>query len=172
MRGEYESDHFDNLPLFQSGPAWAVPLSSPANDPATAIAASQDENVREHVRRGTARCLLTLTQFPEGLTDDEAVDSYRLLYPDEYRARGIVGFVRSVLRNWCLLKPNDDTRNRLQRNLNLIHRTADERVNLYSGKKNVVFNFIQRPTDSQLAEWGRLANEEENDECDSSEECQ
>lgn len=172
MRGECESDHFDNLPLFQPGPALAVPLSSPSNDPATALAAAQDEKVREHVRRGTARCLLMLTQFPEGLTDDEAVGSYQLLYPDEYRVRGIVGFVRSVLRNWCLLKPNDDTRNRLRKNLNLIHRTADEHVNLYSGRKNVAFNFIQHPTDSQLEEWGRLANEEESDECDSSEECQ
>lgn len=160
-RNEYRDDSFDDLPLYQFGPAEAEPLSSPRNDPATAIAAAQDEQVQAHAKRGTARCLLVLLGRPDGLTDDEAVEGYSQAYPDEARARGVIGFVRSVLRNWCLLKPNDDTRNHLQKNLSLIHRTGEERVNPYSGRRNVVFNFIQPPNDTQREEWRRLANEEE-----------
>lgn len=154
----FRNDSFDELPLYQHGPAEAEPLSSPCNDPSTAVAASQDELVQAHVRRGTARCLLILLDHPHGLTDDEAVDSYFAAYPEEARARGTIGLVRSALRNWCLLKPNDDTRNRLQKNLNLICRTGDERANRYSGRRNVVFNFIDRPNDAQREEWRRLAN--------------
>jgi len=162
-RREYSSDSFDYFPLFQRGPAEAEPLCSPANDPATALAAAEDERVQAYVRRGTARCLIVLLGHPLGLTDDEAVDGYAAAYPDEARARGTIGLVKSALRNWCLLKPNDDTRNRLQKNLNLIHRTGEERVNPYSGRRNVVFNFIEPPTDSQRAEWAVLANEDDLD---------
>jgi len=153
--------NFEQPELFQHGPEEAAPLCSPANDPYTAIEAAQDEQIAAHVRRGTARCCLVLLAHPDGLTDDEAVESYREAYREEWLARGIVGAVRSVLRNWCLLKPNDDSRNRLHKNLNLIHRTGAVRVNSQSGRQNVVFNFIVPPTPEQEAEWLRLAYEEE-----------
>ena len=150
----------DELPLFQLGPQEAEPLNSPANDPPTALEAGQDPGVRAVVRRGTARCLLVLLETqPPGLTDNEAVDAYRRAYPEEIEARGTIGFVRSVLRNWCTLKPNDDTRNHLQRNLNLIQRTGAVRTDPYSNRPNVVFDFILPPTTWQIAEWTRLATD-------------
>lgn len=139
------------------GPEQAEALCSPTNDPATAIEAATDEAVQLYVRRGTARLLLMLLEYPDGLTDDEAIDSYRSRYEEEWRSRGTIGFVRSVLRNWCLLKPNDDTRNHLHKNLELIHRTGQVRVNRYSARKNVVFNFIQPPTTLQIRDWERIA---------------
>lgn len=165
-RREYQADSFDALPLFQqeNSPAQAEPLHSPANDPWTAAAAASDETVRRSVRKGTARCLLTLMDYPEGLTDNEAVDAYGRKYPDELAARGMVGFVRSVIRNWCLLKPNDDTRNHLEKNLCLIHRTGVTRPDRHSLRPNVAFHFIHTPTALQLAEWEQLANGREDDD--------
>ena len=152
---EYQLDTFEECPLFQSPASLAPP--SCISDPLSAKVAARSEGAKTEVVQSTARCLITLLYREEGLTDFEIVEAYRLNYPESVQAKGLTGFVRMVTRSWCLLKPNDDLRNKKHENLNLIQRTAATRINPHSGRPNVVFNFIHPPTPAQIAEWASLA---------------
>lgn len=131
------------------------------NDPSTAKKAANSPAAKNAVVRGTARCLLLLAAHPEGLTDNEAIEGYLKRYPQEVAARGIVGCVRSVMRNWCMLKPNEDERNKRKENLDLIQPAPRTRVNPYTGLQNVVFEFKQMPTLHQIGEWQHVSLAEE-----------
>lgn len=156
-RREYDSgdDDLDGLPLFGE----VQPPCSPANDPPSALEAAASPEAQRALVKGVARCCVILLGNPDGLSDYEIVECYHRAYPEEVEARGIIGFVRMVTRNWCLLKPNDDTRNHKHENLAVIQRTDQYRINPHSNRRNVVFQFINPPTAQQRQEWGHLAEE-------------
>lgn len=156
---EYRTDLFEGLPLFASSSGGVAELTPPTcvTDPATAVVAAQSREARKAVVQGTARCLMVLYQAEDGLTDNEAVAAHALAYPESVVAKGMTGFVRMALRNWCLCKPNGDVRNWKEKNLNLIQQTDQTRLNPQTGKLNVVFKFIHAPTVDQLQAWRALA---------------
>lgn len=157
-RGEYQDDEdFESLPLFEPrSPAELKPPSF-VGDPETAKMAARSAAARRSVVGGTARCLLLLVKAVDGLTDNEAIDNYFRAYPEEVESRGAVGTFRAAIRNWAMLKPNDDPRNHKKVNLNLIQQTGVTRINPWTYRPNIVFGFIIPPTPEQVAEWTRLA---------------
>ena len=157
-RREYDSgdDDLGGLPLFGE----IQPPCSPANDPPSALEAAASPEAQRALVKGTARCCMILLTHQEGLTNNEIVDQYHRAYPEEIDQRGVTGFVHVVTRNWCMLKPNEDTRNHQHKNLALIQRTEQYRINPHSNRRNVVFQFINPPTEAQRQQWAQLAEEE------------
>ena len=148
------------LTLFDTdpGPLDLTPQFSKA-DPATAIEAAQSPGAKVTLNTVVARCLLMLARFPHGLTDAEAIEQYYKIFPDDVEAKGACGCSKVVARSWLLLKPNDYPGNKQGKNLNLIRRTEKTRVNRYTGRKNIVFEFIELPTAGQITEWRNIADE-------------
>ena len=157
VREEYREEQSGFGPLFDVSVADLRPLSF-GEDPPSAKQAARSPEARKAIVQGTACCLMLLSEHPMGLTDNEVIDAYAEAYPRSLAAKGRAGFVRMVIRNWCLCKPNGDTRQWKENNLNLIHQTEVVRINRYTGKPNVVFQFIEPPTEQQFTEWRRLAS--------------
>lgn len=147
------------LTLFDKdpGPLDLTPQYSKA-DPPTAISAAQSQEAKTALTMVTARCLLLLASFTDGLTDAEAIENYCKRFPDDVAIKGICGCSKAVSRSWLLLKPNDYPGNKQAKNLNLIRRSDRTRINRYTGRKNVVFEFIEAPTVSQITEWRIVAD--------------